>query len=67
MQEPGAPPQGGIISISVALKARNVLQSRSISRFQRFQRINTPVFPGALPQALTFRAVGATKDFLDPS
>jgi hypothetical protein len=63
--------------IFLALKARNVAgplvittvfeRCVRISRLQRFQEFMEPL-PGALPQAVTFRAFGAeTQSFNTPS
>ena len=69
MQKPGAPPQENADSdISAegarfpgrnqaSLHARSLPSPFAMSRFQRFETEGTD--PGALPQAVTFRALGA--------
>jgi hypothetical protein len=63
MQEPGAAPQGKKTFIkSAALKARNNPRGFTIvNKYRVFSAQNTVSLarPGALPQAVTFRAFGA--------
>ena len=57
--KPGATPRSDGLLILEALKARNVLQAIAFRAFSasRNQQITSP---GALPQAIAFRALGAT-------